>query len=100
MLEKINDIEKLPKVVTKGTAYYKLSMCVTTLNSLCLLYERRIFNGYEVLCGVLVSRKRLEIAENIDCVGNATTLEEAVNMLYEYIQDNKDIETYPLGACC
>lgn len=100
MFTKINDIEKLPKVVAKGTDCYALSMYVTALNTLCLMYDIQTLKGSKILCGVVAKGKRTEIAETTDCVGSATTLEEAVNMLYEYIQGNKDIEVYPIGACC
>lgn len=92
MLTQINDIEKLPKMISKGIEYFELYMYITGGYSLCLTYDRRNHEGRKTLCGVVVQGNRIEINDDIDHVGNATTLEEAVNMLYEYVMNNPDIK--------
>ena len=94
MLTKIEDLEELPKVITKEIDYYELYIFVTRWNKLCLVYERHTLNNRKTLCGVVVQGNRIEINDDIDHVGSVTTITEAVNMLYEYISNNKDIKVY------
>lgn len=93
MLTQINDIEKLPKrIVAENGDYFELLMYVTSWDKLFIGYSKKTDKGDNILCGVISSDVRREIKEYSDHVGYATSLEEAVNMLYDYISNNPEIK--------
>lgn len=90
MFTKINDIEKLPKEILVNDKIYKLTIYVTAWNKLCVAYRDCITR--ECICSVIVEGRYFKIEDDIDNIGDATTLEEAVNMLYEYVMNNPEIK--------
>ena len=92
MLTQINDIEKLPKtiIIDEQTYYFNIDIDINKLynNTYWIVCYRR-FDGY---CPIIIIEGDGQKNINIYGEGTATSLEEAVNMLYEYVMNNPDIK--------
>lgn len=84
MLTQINDIEKLPKKIKINEESYHLF--ITVKNDLWIGYSD-IRNYTPIIIAVVGFKEEI-----YDKLGFATTLEEAVNMLYEYVMNNSNIK--------
>lgn len=88
MLTQINDIEKLPKRII-----YNNEILFLNINTCTGFFTI----SYSNILGISVIAVNVFKCQNIDIdynygVGSAITIEEAVNMLYEYVMNNPDIE--------
>lgn len=94
MLTEIEDLKQLPKLIIVNNKTYFLS--IDTSSEFFIIEYTNRFGGVVARVEVLGCIK-LDIEENYNgfsAYGEASTLTEAVNMLYEYISNNKDIEVY------
>lgn len=92
MLTQINDIEKLPKTIIIDEHTYYLNIVIDRNrlydNTYWIVCYRR-FDGY---CPIIITEDYSQKNINIYGEGTATTLEQAVNMLYEYVMNNPEIK--------
>ena len=92
----MNIIETLPKTFEYGRVMYSLSMHVTAFNRLCICY-REMLGNRTILCSVCVEPENepIKIENTIgtinEYVGNAQTLDDAAEMLKEYVEKNFNI---------
>ena len=86
----MNKIEMLPKTFEYGGVLYTLSMHVTVFDKLCLCYKEMLGNR-AIVYSVCVEpdKNPVKIEDTIGCfneyIGNARTLDDAADMLLEYI---------------
>jgi len=92
----MNIIETLPKTFNYNETMYTLSMHVTAFNRLCICY-REMLGNRKILCSVCVEpeNKPVKIEHTIgtinEYVGNARSLDDAAEMLNNYVRNTYNI---------
>lgn len=85
----MNSIETLPISIERNGSIYTLNVYVTAWNKLCVAY-RNIMRHTDKYCSVVVEPDNYSSKPNIenDSIGNARNLDEAIEMIKEYIENN------------
>lgn len=85
----MNSIETLPISIERKGSIYTLDVYVTAWNKLCISY-RNIVIPADKYCSVVVEQDNEPANPNIEneAIGNARNLDDAVEMIKEYIENN------------
>lgn len=85
----MNSIETLPVSIERNGAIYTLDVYVTAWSKLCVSY-RNIILPPDKYCSVVVEPHNYTSKPNIEneSIGNARNLDDAVEMIKEYIENN------------
>lgn len=85
----MNSIETLPLSIERNEKVYNPCVYVTAWNKLCVSYNN-ISDRTDKYCSVVVEKNKPAIAPCFDnCnIGDAPTLDEAVEMIRDFILNN------------
>lgn len=85
----MNSIETLPVSIERNGSIYTLEVYVTAWSKLCVAY-RNIVVHHDKYCSVVVEPDNYSSKPNIenDFIGNARNLDDAIEMIKEYIENN------------
>ena len=85
----MNSIETLPVSIERKGGIYTLKVYVTAWNKLCVAYGNVILRD-DKYCSVVIEPDNYSSKPNIenDFIGNARNLDDAIEMIKEYIENN------------
>ena len=85
----MNSIETLPVSIERKGGIYTLNVYVTAWNKLCVAYGNVILRD-DKYCSVVIEPDNYSSKPNIenDFIGNARNLDDAIEMIKEYIENN------------
>jgi hypothetical protein len=85
----MNSIETLPVSIERNGSIYTLEVYVTAWSKLCVAY-RNIVVHPDKYCSVVIEPDNYSSKPNIEnnYIGNAQNLDEAIEMIKEYIENN------------
>lgn len=85
----MNSIETLPISIERKGGIYTLEVYVTAWNKLCVAY-RNIIVPADKYCSVVIEPNNYSSKPNIEneSIGNARNLDDAIEMIKEYIENN------------
>lgn len=85
----MNSIETLPVSIERNDTIYTLKVYVTAWNKLCVAYQN-IMDIADKYCSVVIEPDNYPSKPGIqnESIGNARNLDEAVEMVKEYIVNN------------
>lgn len=85
----MNSIENLPLLIERNNVKYSLCVFVTAWDKLCVAYHN-CFDYTDKYCSVVIEPNNYSSKPNIEneSIGNARNLDDAVEMIKEYIENN------------
>ena len=85
----MNSIETLPVSIERNGSIYTLEVYVTAWSKLCVAYRNIVVHA-DKYCSVVVEPNNYSSKPNIenDHIGNSQNLDDAIEMIKEYIENN------------
>jgi len=85
----MNSIENLPLFIERNNVKYSICVFVTAWDKLCVTYHN-CFDYTDKYCSVVIEPDNYSSKPNIKnyFIGNAQNLDDAIEMIKEYIENN------------